>query len=72
MLFLKKHSEEKSDQMSQQNLLSWDTFQSKFLFNLNKINKGKLSVCVREGVCMREREGERAREGVEKLCCLKQ
>lgn len=46
MLFLKKHSEEKSDQMSQQNLLSWDTFQSKFLFNLNKINKGKLSVCV--------------------------
>lgn len=38
--------ERKVRQVSQRKLLSKDTFQSKFLFNLDKTNKGKLCVCV--------------------------
>lgn len=38
------------------NILSWDTFRSRFLFNLNKINKGKLSLCVWESERDRQRE----------------
>lgn len=37
--------EEKTDWSSQCKLFSGDTFQSQFLFNLGKINKGKLCVC---------------------------